>query len=189
VLFARGDWDDLSALGRDLIELVRANPTAQLCLAAAGAAGYAVVADALRGRATPMRIDEFVARAVPESAAVRDADLVLPLAVLGRDCAALSTTAFGRSGAVWDREVIDPLGLRLVMALVVQARWNELTSPLDRLDQAAGRGSRLAKAVATAARGEMAGDRSRTSHRELRELGYIGLSQTLAFRSADAAVR
>ena len=189
VLFARGDWDDLSALGRDLIELVRANPTAQLCLAAAGAAGYAVVADALRGRATPMRIDEFVARAVPESAAVRDADLVLPLAVLGRDCAALSTTAFGRSGAVWDREVIDPLGLRLVMALVVQARWNELTSPLDRLDQAAGRGSRLAKAVATAARGEMAGDRSRTSHRELRELGYIGLSQTLAFRSADVAVR
>jgi len=185
LLFARGDWDDLSALGRELIELVRANPSTQLCLAAAGAAGYAVVADAIRGRPSPMRIDEFVARTVPESAAVRDADLILPLAVLGRDCAALSTAAFGRSGAVWDREVIDPLGLRLVMALVVQERWNDLRSPLDRLDQAAAVGSALARAVATAARGEMAGGHSRkTSHHELKALGYIGLSETLAFRSA-----
>jgi hypothetical protein len=185
VLFARGDWDGLAALGRELIELESANPSAQLCLAAAGAAGYAVVADSIRGRPSPLRIDEFVARMVPESPAVRDADLILPLAVMGRDYAALSTVAFGRSGAVWDREVIDPLGLRLVMALVVQERWGHLASSLDRLDQAAGRGSRLANAVATAARGEMAGaqDRER-SHRELKALGYIGLSETLMFRSA-----
>jgi hypothetical protein len=188
VLFARGDWDGLAACGRDLIELESANPSAQLCLAAAGAAGYAVVADSIRGRPTALRIDEFVARMVPESAAVRDADLILPLAVLGRDCTALSTVAFGRSGAVWDREVLDPLGLRLVMALVVQERWDDLTSSLDRLDEAAGRGSHLANAVATAARGEMAGaqDRER-SHRELKTLGYIGLSETLTFRSADRA--
>ena len=183
VLFARGAWDDLSVLGRELIELVRANPSAQLCLAAAGAAGYAVVADSIRGRPSPMRINEFVARMVPESAAVRDADLILPLSVMGRDCTALSTAAFGRSGAVWDREVIDPVGLRLVMALVVQERWVDLAAPLDRLDQAAARGSGLARAFATAARGEMNGGLAvERSHQELRALGYIGLSETLAFR-------
>jgi class 3 adenylate cyclase/tetratricopeptide (TPR) repeat protein len=190
VLFARGEWDDLSALGRELIELVRANPSAQLCLAAAGAAGYAVVADSIRGRPSATRIEEFVTQMVPESAAVRDADLMLPLAVLGRDCTALSTAAFGRSGAVWDREVIDPLGLRLVMALVVQERWDDLRSRLDRLDQAAAVGSALARAVAAAARGEMAGGHSRkTSHRELKALGYIGLSETLTFRSVELTAR
>lgn len=184
LLFARGDWDGLAALGRELIELESANPSAQLCLAAAGAAGYAVVADSIRGRPSPLRIDEFVARMVPESPAVRDADLILPLAVLGRDCTALSTVAFGRSGAVWDREVIDPVGLRLVMALVVQERWDDLAAPLDRLDQAAARGSGLARAVATAARGEMSGGPAGDSaHQELRALGYIGLSEALAFRS------
>ena len=40
-------------------------------------------------------------------------------------------------------------------------------------------------AVATAARGEMAGGLSRkTSHRELKALGYLGLSEALTFRSA-----
>ena len=184
VLFARGDWERLAALGGELVELVTSNPSTQFCLAAAGAAGYAVVADAIRGRPSPLRIDEFVPQMVPESAAVRDADLILPLATLGRDCADLSTAAFGRSGAVWDREVIDPLGLRLVMALVVQGRWDDLEAPLERLDRAAGNGSALSTAVATAARGEMAGGPARErSHQALRALGYIGLSETLAFRS------
>ena len=183
VLFARGDWEGLAALGRELVEMVAANPSAQFCLAAAGAAGYAVLADAIRGRPSPLRIEEFVARMVPESAAVRDADLILPVAVSGGDCAALSTVAFGRSGAVWDREVIDPLGLKLVMACVVQERWDDLASPLDRLDRAAAHGSALAKAVATAARGEMARAPRESSHHELRALGYGGISETLAFRS------
>ena len=183
VLFARGDWEGLAALGRELVAMVAANPSAQFCLAAAGAAGYAVLADAIRGRPSPLRIEEFVARMVPESAAVRDADLILPVAVSGGDCAALSTVAFGRSGAVWDREVIDPLGLKLVMACVVQERWDDLASPLDRLDRAAAHGSALAKAVATAARGEMARAPRESSHQELRALGYRGISETLAFRS------
>jgi hypothetical protein len=72
----------------------------------------------------------------------------------GRDCRALSMAAFVRSDAVWDREAIDALGLRVAMALVVQERWGELPSALDRLDHAAARGSALARAVATAARGE-----------------------------------
>ena len=190
VLFARGDWDGLVALGRDVVELVRANPQAQLCLAAAGAAGYAVVADAIRGHRSPLQIDELVTRMVPESAAVRDADLILPLAALGRDCTGFSTAGYVRSGAVWDFEVVDPLGLKLVMALVIQERWGEVEPFLRRLDLAGARGSALATAVATAARDEVAGGRSRkTSHRELRALGYVGLSETLAFRSADLAVR
>jgi hypothetical protein len=183
VLFAHGDWDGLVGLGQEIVELVRANPQAQLCLAAAGAAGYAVVADAIRGHRSPLQIDELVARMVPESAAVRDADLILPLAALGRDCGTLSTAGYVRSGAVWDFEVVDPLGLKLVMALVIRERWGELEPFLRRLDQAGARGSALAEAVATAARGEMAGGRSRkASHHRLRELGYIGLSETLSFR-------
>ena len=104
----------------------------------------------------------------------------------GRDCGALSTAAFERSDAVWDREALDAFGLRLVMALVVQERWSDLEASLVRLDRAAAHGSALARAVATAARGEMrGGSRTReTAHRELRTLGYKGLSDILAARSA-----
>jgi len=189
VHLARGDWEALASLGEEIAELVSANPGTQFCLAAGGAVGYAAVADSVRGRQTSLRIDELVLRMVPESAAVRDGILVLPMAMAGRDCGALSTAAFERSGAVWDREVIDPLGLRLAMAFVVQERWGELRSSLVRLDRAAAHGSALARAVATAARGEMAGGSEvrDTSHRELRTLGYVGLSEILAVRSIRKA--
>jgi class 3 adenylate cyclase len=186
VLFARGDWDGLAALGAEISELVNANPGTQFCLAGAGAIGYAVLADSIRRRPSPLKIDELVSLMSGESSAVRDGNLVLPMAVRGRDCSALSMDAFETSGAVWDREVVDPLGLKLVMALVVQERWGELGPSLDRLDRAAIRGSALAQAVATAARGEMAGGEAArdASHRQLRTLGYAGLSATLAFRSS-----
>jgi len=182
---ASGDWEGLARLGREVAEMVSANPTSQFCLAAGGAVGYAAVADLVRGRRSPLQIEELVGRMVPESAAVRDGILFLPMAMAGRDCSALSTAAFERSDAVWDREAIDPLGLRLAIAFVVQERWGELESWLIRLDRAATRGSALARAVATAARGEMAAGRASrdTSHRDLRTLGYIGLSEALAFRS------
>ena len=186
LLFARGDWESLSALGRELAELVSANPGTQFCLAGAGAAGYAFVADAIRGHRPCSEIDDFVARMVPESTAVRDSNLVLPMAVSGRDCTTLSTAAFGRSGPVWDHEVIDALGLRLTMAIVIQQRWDDLEPSLLRLDRAATRGSALARAVVAAVRGEKAGTRD-DSHRELRTLGYVGLSEVLAFRPAARA--
>ena len=84
---------------------------------------------------------------------------------------------------MWDRDVTDPLALKLVMALVLQARWTELETWLDRLDEAAARGSGLARAVAAAARGERDGSDRNASHRELRALGYVGLSETLAMRA------
>ena len=184
LLFARGDWDGLAALGRELVELVDANPETQFCLAGAGAAGYAFVADSIRGRRSPLQIEEFVGRMVPESAAVRASNLILPMAIAGRDCRHLSTAGFARTGPVWDHEVIDALGLRLTMALVVQERWEELETSLARLDRAAVRGSALAGAIATAARGERDGAQTRdVSHRELRALGYVGLSEILALRS------
>jgi class 3 adenylate cyclase/tetratricopeptide (TPR) repeat protein len=183
---ARGDWDGLTEVGREIAELVDANPTTQFCLAAGGAVGYAAVADSVRSRRSSLQIDDLVLRMVPESSAVRDGILVLPMALAGRDCSVLSTAAFEKSGPVWDREVIDPLGLRLAMALVAQERWRELGSYLDRLDRVAV-GSALARAVATAARGEMTGGPAGrdTAHRDLRALGFNGLSEILAFR-ADA---
>ena len=185
VRLARGDWESLATLGREIADLVAANPGTQFCLAAGGAVGYAAVADSVRGRRSPLRIDDLALQMVPESAAVRDSILVLPMAMAGRDCSALSTAAFERSDALWDREAIDALGLRLAMALVVQERWGELESALGRLDRAAALGSALASALATAARGEMAGGSAarEASHRELRSLCYIGLSETLAFRA------
>jgi hypothetical protein len=185
MLFARGEWEDLAALGHEIAELVSTNPGTQFCLAAAGATGYAVVADAIRGRRSALQIDEFVALTCRESVPVRDGNLLLPMAVCGRDLTALSRAAFDTSGVVWDREVLDPMGLKLTMALVVQGRWKELESALSRIDHGAARGSALARAIATAARGEMAGGTDRdSSHSELRALGYIGVSETLAFRSA-----
>jgi hypothetical protein len=186
LLFARGDWDGLAALGAEIAELVNANPRTQFCLAGAGAIGYAGLADSIRGRRSPLAIDELVALMSGESSAVRDGNLVLPMAVRGRDCSALSMDAFETSGAVWDREVVDPLGLKLVLARVVQERWSDLAPSLVRLDRAAARGSVLAGAIATAARDEMAGHADRDSaHRELRNLGYVGLSEILAFRALD----
>ncbi len=189
VRLARGDWEGLAALGQEIAELVKANPTTQFCLAAGGAVGYAAVADSVRGRRSPLQIDDLVLLMVPESAAVRDGILVLPMAMAGRDCRALSTTAFESPDAVWDRENIDPLGLRLPLALVTQERWSELESSLVRLDRAAARGSALAGAVATAARGERDGgsEARDVSHGELRRLGYVGLSEVLAFRPATTA--
>jgi tetratricopeptide (TPR) repeat protein len=185
MLFARGQWEDLAALGHEIAGLVSTNPGTQFCLAAAGATGYAVVADAIRGRRSALQIDEFVALTCQESVPVRDGNLLLPMAVCGRDLTALSRAAFDTSGVVWDREVLDPMGLKLTMALVVQGRWNELEAALSRLDRGAARGSALARAIATAARGEMAGGVDRgASHSELRALGYVGVSETLAFRSA-----
>lgn len=186
VRLASGDWEGLSSLGQELVHLVNANPSTQFCLAAGGAVGYAAVADSVRGLQSPVPIDELVQRMVPESAAVRDSILVLPMAMAGRDCTALSTAAFERSDAVWDREAIDALGLRLAMALVIQKRWGELEAALVRLDRAATHGSAVARAVASAARGEMAGGSAvrESSHRELRELGYIGLSEILTRRVA-----
>src|SRR6266576_1866872 len=119
---------------------------------------------------------------VPESAAVRDGILVLPMALAGRDCTGLSAAAFERSDAVWDREAIDALGLRLAMAIVVQERWGELEPAVARLDRAATRGSAVARAVATAARGEMAGKSRAISHHSLRGFRFTGLSDILAFR-------
>ena len=85
VRLARGDWEGLAALGRDIAELVSANPGNQFCLAAGGAVGYAAVADSIRGRRSQLDLDELVLRMVPESAAVRDGILVLPMALAGRD--------------------------------------------------------------------------------------------------------
>jgi tetratricopeptide (TPR) repeat protein len=180
--FARGDWDGLIALGAEVTDLVNSNPRTPFCLAAAGAVGYAVVAEAMRGR-SPAPIDEFVARMAPESTAVRDGNLFLPMAIAGRDCGGLSTATFDPTAVVWDREVVDPLGLKLVMAVVIQERWGELETSLRSLDHAAARGSDLARAVVVAARGEMAGADRDVSHRELRSLGYVGVSETLAYRS------
>ncbi|HYU83020.1 MAG TPA: AAA family ATPase, partial [Candidatus Polarisedimenticolia bacterium] len=172
VRLARGDWEGLARLGGEIGELVSANPSTQFCLAAGSAVAYASVADSVRGRTSPLDLDELVLRMVPESAAVRDSIRVLPMAMAGRDCGALSTAAFERSDAVWDREALDAFGLRLVMALVVQERWSDLEASLVRLDRAAAHGSALARAVATAARGEMGGgSRTReTAHHELRTL-------------------
>jgi hypothetical protein len=166
--------------------MVSANPSTQFCLAAGGAIAYGAVADQVRGRRSPLHIEELVQRMVPESAAVRDGILFLPTAMAGSDCSGLSTAAFSRSDAVWDFEAIDALGLRLALARVVQERWSDLAPSLVRLDRAAARGSVLAGAIATAARDEMAGHADRDSaHRELRNLGYVGLSEILAFRALD----
>ena len=188
--FARAEWDLLAAVGREIGDLVTSDRETAFCLAPAGAAAYADLAEIIRGRRSQRPLQNLVARMIPESSAVRDSTLLLPTAAAGGHADALSIAAFG-SGPVWDRQVTDPLGLNLVMALVVRERWADLEAALTRVDHAAANGSALARAVALAARGEMASGTSGRDrgHHELRSLGYLGLSQVLAFRTGEQIAR
>lgn len=181
LLFARGEWEELVAVGGEIADLVTTDRQTAFCLAPAGGAAYGTVADTVRRRKSPLPLADLVQRMIPESAAVRDSTLLLPVAMAGGEMETLSRAAFG-TGPVWDRQVTDPLGLNLAMALVVRQQWSELERALLRIDRAAARGSDLAAALSTAARAEKGDARRDLGHQHLRSLGYLGVSQVLSFR-------
>jgi hypothetical protein len=121
---------------------------------------------------------------VPESAYVRASTLLLPYVMAGRrDTDPLALESW-RVSRLWDRQIWDPFGVTLAIALTIQERWGDLEDPLRRLDEVAGKGGKLCGALAAAIREEEAATKggSRPTHAILRDLGYFGFSELLSFR-------
>jgi hypothetical protein len=98
--------------------------------------------------------------------------------------------AYAPKARLWDRqEVWDPCRIQLALAYALLRRWDDLEGMLPRFDELAAKGAPFLGAFAAALREEIAAARGGLSpgHRELRELGYRGLSDVLASRPPPAA--
>lgn len=191
LLLARGAWDDVTIITGELAQLVDANPDTGFCLLGAAAAGYGAIADIIGGRPLPRRLDEFVARVIPESTLIQASSVMVPK-VMADDRAALADglKAYAPELRLWDRQrAWDVCDLMPAIALTMLERWDELGPSLARLDEFAGGGGRLAGAAAAAIREEeaAAGGGPKPTHEKLRVLGCAGISELLRVRSTSGA--
>jgi len=191
LLLARGAWDSVTATTRELAQLVDENPDTGFCLLGGAAAGYGAIADILAGRPLPDRLDEFVARVIPESTLIQASSVMVPK-VMTDDRAALRNglRAYAPDLRLRDRQrAWDACDLMPAIALTMLERWDELEPSLTRLDEFAGGGGRLAGAAAAAIREEDAAARGgpTPTHNQLRALGCAGISQLLRFRTNSSA--
>jgi class 3 adenylate cyclase/tetratricopeptide (TPR) repeat protein len=185
VAFVRGDWHTVASTGEELAQLVDANPEAGFCLVGAAGVAYGAIPDILAGR-SPDRLDELVARMVPDSTLVQASSVMVPHVMVG-DRAALDEglKAYGPGLRLWDRQrTWDVFDLMPAVALTMLERWDDLRPSLDRLDLFAEGGSRVAAATAAAIREEKAAADGgpAPTHDQLLELGGAGISQLLQFR-------
>lgn len=178
----RGDWGMAEKVARDCVRIVEANPGTPWCLRG----GYAVLAGAIASVLAGRREDAeaFIATGEPMAAPgpARINTMMLPAALTGRPVEIPAEPAVLRPHL---RQIIDVLRLHEPIALVMRERWDELPRHLQRLDEAARKGSPVAGAVAGAAREELAAARGgpRPEHRELHALGMHGLSELIAYRT------
>ena len=179
----RGDWRSTEELARECVRVVEANPGTPWCLRG----GYAVLAGAIASVLTGQREDAeaFIATGEPMATPgpARINTMMLPAALTGRPVEIPAEPAVLRPQL---RQIIDVLRLHEPIALVMRERWDELPPHLQRLDEAARKGSPVAGAVASALREELAAARGgpRPEHRELHALGMHGLSELIAYRPA-----
>jgi class 3 adenylate cyclase/tetratricopeptide (TPR) repeat protein len=182
VLFARGDWDGVRASGEELRALVRESTDATFCLVGATLAGYAAVADVICGGTLPEDLDALAVRLLPERPTTRAAAVFLARALGGAEAnEAEALRAYQADTPIWHLgQVWDVASAHLALAYVATARWSDAEQLLGELDAIGSRGGAFASALASAMREEIAGG-ART-HRELRDLGYHGISEVLAYR-------
>jgi class 3 adenylate cyclase/tetratricopeptide (TPR) repeat protein len=188
--FARGDWARVASTRQEMAELVDANPDAGFCLLGAAGIVYGAIADILAGR-SPDRLDELVARMVPDSTLVQASSVMVPHVMAG-DRAAVDEglKAYGPGLRLWDRErTWDFFDLMPALALTMLERWDDLGPSLDRLDLFAEGGSRLAAATAAAIREEEAAlsGGPMPTHDLLLTLGCAGISELVRFRPTSSA--
>jgi tetratricopeptide (TPR) repeat protein len=187
VLFARGDWEGLASVARDVERLVDANPTAGFCLIGAGALGQAAAGEIARGRSRSPRLEELVERMSTEAPATLASILMLPELMAGNDkLVDAGARAYGKAPRV-DRQIWDPFGIQLAICYALRGRWADLTPLLANYDARASAAPMLG-ALAEAIREEMAAAHGgrRQGHGRLRALGYIGLSELLSFRPRNS---
>jgi class 3 adenylate cyclase/tetratricopeptide (TPR) repeat protein len=192
VQFGRGDWTGLEDAVRQLGTLVSKNPDSSWCLLGGAAFGYGAAGAMLAGRPLPADIDEQARRMVfGESHLVPAASVMLPKVMTGdAEAVVAGRRAYEPGLRLWDRyRTWDPADLIPAISLTILERWDALPPVLGRLDDFAAGGARLARAAAAAVREEQAAlaGGPEPAHGELRDLGYLGISELLRFRPAMLA--
>lgn len=189
VHFGAGEWEALEQVARETERLVDQNPDTTFCLLGAAAIGQAAAAATLQGHRPWTRLGELVERMVKQSPPISASIRMLPEAMSGNDDAiATAREAYSDSVQRFGRQIWDRYGVQLAIAFVVLGRWAELDPLLASFDARAQRGGAMLGALSAAIREERAAANGgpRPTHRELRALGYRGLSELLGFRAAPA---
>jgi class 3 adenylate cyclase/tetratricopeptide (TPR) repeat protein len=188
IAFGRGEWERLDRAADALQGLARDHPDASFCVLSGSCVGYAGARELLAGRPLPGDLDAQAHRQVEESEPVAAAVVLLPKVMAGDAEALVRGLAAYRPGVgLWDRiRVWDVADLIPAIAMTMLERWEQLSTVLARLDELAGNGARLAGAVAEAIREQerAAAGGPPPRHERLRELGYLGISELLRFRTA-----
>jgi class 3 adenylate cyclase/tetratricopeptide (TPR) repeat protein len=180
VLLARGDWRGLRELAAETERLVAEHPDTAFCYAVTTALGFAVVAYALEGQSldartlltqaeTPMQAEPFE----------RESVLLLAFGVMGERDQVERLRERAISGFWFFRRME-------AVVLTIFERWDELGEVLRPLERLAVKGNPYLEALVSAIHEEMAAARGgqKPAHRMLRELGYLGWSQLLAYRAS-----
>jgi tetratricopeptide (TPR) repeat protein len=189
---ARGNWQGLADLARDLRELVAANPDGSFCIMGANLAAHGAMADLVLGRVLPEDLVALEERLLPEASSTRAAAVLPAMAMAGRpgdDEEAARSYDFGRRIA--DRQAVFDLGaMNMSLANVIRERWDEAERWVPRLEDLAARGAVFSGALAAAVREEIAHGRGGPApeHRALRDLGYPGFSQLLSYRPVRTSI-
>jgi class 3 adenylate cyclase/tetratricopeptide (TPR) repeat protein len=172
----RGDWQQTRAIAREVAQAMDEHPETVFCIAAGGALSYGVCAAAISGELVEAR--ELLARAKTLTA----------LPNVGEGWLALGYSTLGLRGDVLridDQTKAYARTIWLPIALPQLGEWDRVTRCLPELDRIAANAGRYAGAVAAAIREELAAREGGPPprHEALREIGYLGISELLSFRS------
>jgi len=182
VLLAQGNWRGLVELAAETERLVAEHPETAFCYAVTAVLAFAAIAHSVEGRYPEARA--LLKRAdAPLQAEPLERESVLLLAngVAGRSDAVTDLRRAVREGAAppfWFFKRME------AVVLTMLERWDEMDDALRPLERIAEKGSRYLEALVAAIREEMAVARGGPgpTHRKLRDLGYLGWSQLLAYR-------
>ncbi|HUQ16787.1 MAG TPA: hypothetical protein VM070_03265, partial [Candidatus Saccharimonadales bacterium] len=191
VAAGQGDWARAVQAAAELERLIQANPSTPWCVFGAAAARAGAIGAALSGDADRAReLVAVVERMLPKPGPQRANALITPYVMLGRAGAGELVPTPPPVVRPWHYQLADPIGLNFTVAHVMLGRWEDLRSDLILLERAAARGSLLARAFVEAAGEERiaATGGPRPSHQRLRDLGFIGLSEQLAYRPDGSGI-
>jgi hypothetical protein len=182
VLLARGDWRGLRDLAADTERLVTEHPETAFCYAVTTPRAFAVIAYALEGQGPEARALLTQAEAPLQAEPFeRESLLLLAYGVMGR-----RDEVERLIQEIRERGVSPFWFFRRMEAVVLTMleQWGELGEALEPLDRIAENGSPYLEALVAAIREEIAAPRGGPAprHTMLRELGYVGWSQLLAYR-------
>ena len=183
VLLAQGDWHGLCELAAETERLVTGHPDTAFCYAVTSVRAFAAIAHALQGRQS--EADALLRRAEEPLQAEpleRESVLLLANGVAGRWDQVGELRRQVREGPTppfWFFKRME------AVVLTMLERWDEVDDALQPIERA-GTESRYLRALVAAIREEMAAARGgqAPAHTMLRELGFCGWSQLLAYRPA-----